>query len=118
MMSSSLPTADPNVFHHNDTYRGETAIPTHVHIPPPPPPPPSASFVTAQPSSHQIPPASYQPLSTSTEPERCSLYVPCPKTNCNEKPGCEGCVECDKIFTCTREECELPLPHELEQGKF
>lgn len=51
------------------------------------------------------------------EPERCSLYVPCPSDNC-DKPGCDGCVSCDRFFNCTREECEIPFPHEIEQGKL
>ena len=114
-MSTTISNIDPNVFHHDETYRGQTTIDNNIPPPPPtPPPPPSSTFITSQPS--QSSPASYQPVSTTaTEPERCSLYVPCPKNNCNQ-PGCEGCVGCDSIFTCTREECEVPLPHELERG--
>ena len=108
--------ADPNIFHHDETYRGEI-----TSIPPPPP-----SYVaTSQslqipraPSSQPLPPAATTTAAAAatTEPQRFSLYVPCPQNNCDQ-PGCEGCIGCDKLFTCTREECEVPLPHELEQGR-
>ena len=120
---------DPNVFRHDETYRGETStvapLLSSSPAPAPPPPPPAPPPVIAyQPS--QIPQASRQPApapapapAAASEPQRFSLYVPCPKTNCDQ-PGCEGCqgVSCDNIFTCTREECELPFPHELEQGRY
>lgn len=43
---------------------------------------------------------------------RCTAYVPCAPVKC---AGCDS-DECNDCFTCTKEECECPYPHEIAQG--